>query len=276
MSGSDDPLDVARDAADRAGKVLLRYFRDGVAARPKDARNGMPGEAAPLTYDLVSDADLESERVVLELLRQRRPHDAVMSEETRHEIVQADRLWIVDPLDGTNNFAHGIPHFAVSIGYLEQGQPRVGVVYNPVTGDRFIACAGRGATLNGRPITAASTERLDESLVGVGFYYDRGAMMQSTLAAIEEFFGRSIHGVRRMGTASLDLCYVASGRFGVFFEYELAPWDYAAGALLVTEAGGRITDGRGGSLKWDRTSIVASAPALHEAAIDIVRRHHPA
>ncbi len=276
MSGSDDPLDVARDAADHAGEVLLRYFRDGVAARPKDARNGMPGEAPPLTYDLVSDADLESERVVLELLRRRRPHDTVMSEETRHEIVQADRLWIVDPLDGTNNFAHGIPHFAVSIGYLEQGKPRVGVVYNPVTGDRFIACAGRGATLNGRPIAVASTDRLDESLVGVGFYYDRGAMMQSTLAAIEEFFGRSIHGVRRMGTASLDLCYVASGRFGVFFEYELAPWDYAAGALLVTEAGGRITDGRGGSLKWDRTSIVASAPALHEAAVDIVRRHHPA
>ena len=267
-------IDVAYEAAEAAGKVLLEHFHAGVTARAKQTP-GSEAHEPSLSYNLVSDADLDAERTILDRIRSARPHDAVMSEETHQEMRTAERLWIVDPLDGTNNFTHGIPHFAVSIGYLEGGQPKLGIVHNPVTGDWFVAQSGRGATLNGKRLSTTSADRLDECLVGVGFYYDRGAMMRATLEAVESFFGNSIHGIRRMGTASLDLCYVAAGRFGVFFEYELLPWDYAAGALLVTEAGGRITDGRGRPLSWGRTSVVAASKRLHAPAIEIVERYHP-
>jgi myo-inositol-1(or 4)-monophosphatase len=163
---------------------------------------------------------------------------------------------------------------AVSIAYYRAGVAECGVVVNPLTDDWHTAARGLGAYHNGRRVQVAEHDRLDQAMVGVGFYYDRGAMMEATLAAIGDFFRAKIHGIRRFGTAALDLCLVGRGCFGAFFEYELSPWDFAAGRLFVEEAGGRVTTGRGGPLELKRGSLLASNGRLHEAALEIVARHH--
>ena len=261
-------LDVAQQAASAGGHVLHRYWHEGVELRDKSLQGGK-------SYDLVSDADLESQSVIANLLDEAFPGHAVMGEEDLEADVNAEHLWIVDPLDGTNNFAHHVPHFAVSIAYFRNGQPTVGVIRNPITGDVYTATRGGGAFHNGHPVHASKATALTESLIGCGFYYDRGAMMRATLAAVEDFFSHDIHGMRRFGTAALDLCAVACGMFGVFFEYKLSPWDFAAGQLVVTEAGGVITDAKGGPLPIAQTSILATAKGLHAAALEITQRHHP-
>ncbi len=256
-------LDVARTAAQRAGDILLGYFAQGVAVRSKHE------------YNLVSDADIEAERAVVATIRQRFPQHAILAEEEHTTSPEAEHLWVIDPLDGTNNFVHGIPHFAVSIAYYEAGQAQCGVVFNPVRGEWYTAQRGAGASCNGQPIRVAGDTRLSEVLVGLGFYYDRGAMMQGTLNAIRDLFAEKIHGIRRFGTASLDLCHVAQGRFGAFFEFQLSPWDFAAGGLIVEEAGGRVTTCRGEPLPLRLSSVLASNGALHDAVLRIVQPHLP-
>lgn len=256
-------LTIARQAAQAGGAIVERYFREGVAIRTKES------------YNLVCDADLESERAVVDIIRRAFPGHAVLAEEAHTADAGAEHLWIVDPLDGTNNFAHRIDRFAVSVAYYHRGQAVCGVVYNPVRGDWYVAERGRGATHNGRPIHVEQAARLDQVLVGVGFYYDRGEMMEATLTAIRDLFRLQIHGIRRFGAASLDLCQVADGSFGAFFEYELAPWDFAAGRLILEEAGGRITTCRGAPLPLAKTSLLASNGLVHEAVLEVVRAHHP-
>ncbi|TWU20285.1 Inositol-1-monophosphatase [Novipirellula galeiformis] len=262
-------LQTAARAARMGGEVLMRYFREGVVIRNKSESGGK-------TYDLVSDADLESEQTIAQFLRSRFPgHELLGEESLAGGATDAEHLWIIDPLDGTNNFAHRLPHFAVSIAYYHHGQPIVGVVYNPVREEMYTATQGGGAFLNGESVSVCDSQTLSQTLVGCGFYYDRGDMMRSTLAAIEEFFGHDIHGIRRFGTASLDLCQVGCGQFGGFFEYQLSPWDFAAGRLFVTEAGGQVTEGHGQPLPLKTTSLVASNSRLHDAMIEITKRHHP-
>lgn len=256
-------LDAAKAAAEAAGEIIRRYFRDGVVMRTKES------------FNLVSDADVEAEQAIVGLLNRRFPGHAVLAEEEHADQAAAEHLWVVDPLDGTNNFAHKIPQFAVSIAYCHQGRPMCGVIYNPIREEWHTCVRGEGAFLNGQRVQASDAARLDLSLVGVGFYYDRGAMMEATLSAIRDFFKQQIHGIRRFGAASLDLCSIAQGMFGAYFEYELAPWDFAAGALFVEEAGGRVTTCNGDPLPLKRTSLLASNTLLHEAALDIVRRNLP-
>jgi myo-inositol-1(or 4)-monophosphatase len=147
-------------------------------------------------------------------------------------------------------------------------------VLNPARGDLFTAVAGEGAHYNGKRASVSPAGQLSEVLVGVGFYYDRGAMMEATLAAVGDLFRRQIHGIRRMGTAALDLCQVGVGWYGGFFEYQLSPWDFAAGRLFVEEAGGRVTTGRGDALPLSKISVCASNGKLHEAMLEIVRSRH--
>ena len=256
-------LAVARAAAEAGGDVAARYFRDGVTMRSKDVAN------------LVSDADVEAEHAIAAVIRTRYPDHAILGEEAYQGDATAEHLWVVDPIDGTNNFAHAIPHFAVSVAYYHQGVAQVGVVYNPITGDWSIAARGQGAEHNGRPARVQEATRLDQVIVGVGFYYDRGAMMEATLNAIRDLKHQQIHGIRRFGTASLDLVAVGLGRFGAYFEYELSPWDFAAGRLFVEEAGGSVTDARGGPLPLGKSSVLASNGALHASTLAIVRKHHP-
>lgn len=257
-----DPLRAAFAAAEAASRILLHYFEKGVEFREK------------ALADLVSQADLEAERIIASMLRARYPDHAILGEEENCGAISSGNLWIVDPLDGTNNFVHHIPHFAVSIAYYHQQEAQCGVVVNPIRGDWFWAIRGGGAFYNGRPIKVNQHGLLSETMVGVGFYYDRDKMMEATLAAIGDFFRQQIHGVRRFGTAALDLCQTASGMFGVFFEYQLNPWDFAAGRLILEEAGGTITDGRGQALPMRKTSVLASNGRLHPAALSIVGKHH--
>ena len=215
-----------------------------------------PGENA--TYNLVTEADLAAEQAVAAVVREAFPDHDLLGEETLQGAIDAEHLWVIDPIDGTNNFVHQIPHFAVSVAYYRGGQPQCGVVLNPIRDDCFVAERGGGALHNGRPLRVSSHDRLDQVLVGVGFYYDRGEMMEATLAAVGDLFQQQIHGIRRFGTASLDLCQVAGGQFGAFFEYELSPWDFAAGRLLVEEAGGQVTTCLGEPLGLQRSSVLAS------------------
>ncbi len=259
---SDDHLRAAFAAAEAGAKVILHYFERGVEMREKG------------TSDLVSQADIEAEQAIARTLHARFPDHAILGEEENAGSTSAEHLWIVDPLDGTNNFAHHIPHFAVSIAYYHNQVAQCGVVVNPVRGDWYWSKRGQGSWYNGHQLRVNAQTSLDQTMIGVGFYYDRGRMMEATLAAIGDFFRQQIHGVRRFGTAALDLCQVAAGMFGVFFEYQLSPWDFAAGRLILEEAGGVITNGRGEPLPLEKTSVLASNRHLHPAALEIVRKHH--
>lgn len=257
------PIELARKAARAGADVVSHYFRDGVEIRSKE------------TYNLVSDADIEAEHAIADVIRAAYPDHAILGEETYAADAGAEHLWIVDPLDGTNNFAHQIPHFAVSIAYYVAGEPQCGVIVNPIRDDWFEAIRGEGAFHNGRRVAVGTQTRLSDVLVGVGFYYDRGGMMLATLEALRELFGQHIHGIRRFGTASLDLCQVGLGQFGAYFEYQLSPWDFAAGRLFVEEAGGRVSTCQGDELPLAKTSLLASNGALHAAMLEIVSRYWP-
>lgn len=262
-------LQIAEAAAHAGAEVALRHFQDfaNVASQVK------PGEPS---YNRVSVADVESEHAIVEVIRREFPHHAILGEEAHSADANAEHLWIIDPIDGTNNFLHGIPQFGVSVAYYRAGQPVCGVILNPVHGDRFVASRGQGSFHNGQRVHVSEHRRLDEVLIGLGFYYDRGAVMEATLAAMRELFGHNIHCIRRLGAATLDLCMVACGQLGAYFEYELSPWDFAAGRLFVEEAGGHVSTCDGEPLPLAKTHILASNGHLHETMREIVQRHLPA
>lgn len=246
-------------AAKAAGDILMRYFRCKVTVQEKGVA------------DLVTEADVKAERRIASVIREMFPEHAILGEEEQAGDTGAEYLWVVDPLDGTTNYAHGLPHFAVSIALLHHGKPQLGIVWNPVYEHLYSARLGGGAYLNGRPLRVSSEATMDKALIGTGFYYDRGAMMEATLGAIGDCFRQNIHGIRRFGTASLDLAHVADGHYGAYFEYQLSPWDFAAGQLLVTEAGGRVTDCNGDALPLRKTTILASNGLLHDQMLAIVK-----
>ena len=255
----DDVQTTGRLAAHAGAGIVRHYFEHGVTMRAKES------------YNLVSDADVESEHAIAKIIREQFPTHEILGEEGHDADLSAEHLWIIDPLDGTNNFAHQIPHFAISVGYYHRGQAKYGIVINPIHNDTYEATLGRGSTHNGKSIRVGEQSRLDEVLIGVGFYYDRGQMMVATLDAIRTLFGHNIHGIRRMGTASLDLCQVACGMFGAYFEYKLSTWDFAAGRLILEEAGGKITTSDGSPLPLANSSILASNGHLHEAVLNCIR-----
>jgi myo-inositol-1(or 4)-monophosphatase len=254
---------VCEDAARAGGAVVMRYFRDGVAMRSK------------ATANLVSDADLEAERAVVGVIRRAFPGHEVLAEEELAGDPGAEHLWVVDPLDGTANFAHRVPQFAVSVAYYRAGEPVCGVVYNPVSDACHVAERGGGAFLDGRRVQVSDATSLAEILVGVGFYYDRGAMMDATLAAVGDLKRHHhIHGIRRFGAASLDLCMVGLGQLGAYFEFELSPWDFAAGRLFVEEAGGSVTTCRGEPLPLARSSVLATNGRVHKAMLGVLHTRY--
>ncbi len=265
LSELSKPMQVAALAAQAGASVIEKYYRQGIQIRSKS-----PDES----YNLVSDADVESEQAVVAAIRAAFPTHEIVGEEQAVGNIDAEHVWIVDPLDGTNNFAHRIPQFSVSIAYYRSGVAECGMVVNPIHGDWYWAERSLGAFHNGRKLAVSKENALKGAMVGVGFYYDRGKMMEATLAAIADFFRQNIHGIRRFGSAALDLCYVADGMFGTFFEYQLSPWDFAAGRLILEEAGGRITTGRGDSLPLTTSSVLATNGLLHNASLEIVSKHH--
>lgn len=219
--------------------------------------------------DLVTEADQASEKLITEDLSRLFPHHRVVAEEGTERITDSDLLWYVDPLDGTTNYAHGYPCFAVSIGLCHQGEPLLGVVYNPVSEELFHAARGQGAFLNGESIRVSDTDELVKSLLATGFSYDIKKDIDFTAAVLKEFLVR-VQGIRRDGSAALDLCHAACGRFDGFWELKLQPWDTAAGALILREAGGKVTNFRGEPFRPEMKEIVASNGLIHDLMLDVI------
>jgi len=252
-------LQAAIEIAQEAGEILRAGHQ-----RPKEI--AYKGEV-----DLVTDSDRRSEELVVSRLRRRFPDHAIVAEEgSGQDAAGAKYCWHVDPLDGTTNFAHGYPCFAVSIGLVEDGEPIVGAILNPVYGELFSAARGEGAFLNNKPIHVSPVETLSQSLVATGFPTHH-RKKSANINYYWEFTLRS-HGVRRDGAAALDLCAVACGRFDGFWEFGLKSWDTAAGTILVREAGGRVTDLEGLPYQPGGRVCISSNGKVHDEMREIIAR----
>jgi myo-inositol-1(or 4)-monophosphatase len=226
--------------------------------------------------DLVTVADLASERTIVEAVRTKFPDHRVLSEEAGWSDRTGDGpTWIVDPLDGTTNFVHGIPQFAVSIGVAIDGRVDYGVVLDPVKGDVFTAARGCGASWNGKKCRVSGHSGLEGSLLATGFPFKAHGLLDPYLAIFRDVFLRC-KAVRRPGAAALDLAYTAAGLFDGFFEFQLSTWDTAAGAILVEEAGGVITDMDGGADYLTSGNVVCGSPAVHAELLAVVQQHRDA
>lgn len=260
---SEQALRVALEAARVAGEIQLSHLGrlDPARLKTKSARR-----------DLVTQADLESEASILAALRTAFPEHAIESEEAGVDDGDPNRgpRWFVDPLDGTNNFVHQLPAFAVSMALWVDGQPEVAVVHAPRLGETFHATRGGGAWLHEEPLRASTQTELADALLATGFPYRRGELEHDNLANFGALFYEA-RGLRRMGSAAIDLAYVAAGRFDAFWELHLSPHDVAAGGLLVREAGGLVSDADGGE-DWLRGGhLVAGSEALCTRIRDLIR-----
>jgi myo-inositol-1(or 4)-monophosphatase len=223
--------------------------------------------------DLVTETDLKLEQFLKEEILKIYPDHYFLIEESDDQLKSVDHLWIIDPLDGTTNFAHRFPIFAISIAYERYGEVVLGVVYVPKLDELFWAEKGSGAFLNGERITCSTTDKISNSLIATGFPYDRWEKGDFYLQEYAAFMKRS-QGIRRAGAAAVDLCYTACGRLDGFFEHKLKPWDTAAGCLIVNEAGGRITDYQGNSRHYSAITIIASNGKIHPEMIEILAQAH--
>ena len=246
-----------QDMAREAGALLMKHFRRHVKIEYKG------------DVDLVTVADRESEALILKFIRRQFPTHDVMGEEGTRIDTGSEYKWYVDPLDGTTNFAHGFPVFCVSLA-VERGRERVaGVIYDPTRDEMFTAESGSGAQLNGKPIRVSTTAKLGGCLVATGFPSHK-RHKNPNIYFYHQLTLRT-HGVRRAGSAALDLCNVAAGRFDGFWEFNLNPWDTAAGVLMVQEAGGKVTDFSGGEFQIASRETLASNGLVHEALLQEFR-----
>jgi myo-inositol-1(or 4)-monophosphatase len=250
-------LDFAIRVAQDAGRLL----RDRVGTTIDIGHKG--------AINIVTDVDLASERLIREAIASHYPRHQVLGEEGGLADSSSDYRWVVDPLDGTTNFAHGLPVFAVSIALEYQGETMIGVVYDPMREELFAAERGAGATLNRRSIQVSSTAELTRSLLSTGFPYD---IRTSNLNNLDHWknFAMNAQALRRIGSAALDLCYVACGRFDGFWELNLGAWDSAAGALIVAEAGGLVTNFSGGLFSNYEPQTLASNGLIHSQMMDVL------
>jgi len=245
-------LAIASTAANLGGRVLIEHWGKLTDIREKSTAG-----------DLVTEADQNSEDIILDYLKKYCPEHTILSEETGlHEVEGADFLWAVDPLDGTTNYTHQVPFVAVSIALLHKGIPIVGVVYNPFINEEFKAATGMGALLNNKKIEVSTTNEMGKSLLATGFAYDRRDTPDNNYAEFC-YITSQTQGVRRMGSAALDLAYVAAGRFDGFWERGLNIWDIAAGIVLIREAGGLVSSYENEKLVLDSGRILASNGKIH-------------
>lgn len=251
---------TAIEAALAAGRIHRTYFRQGPAVEKKGR------------IDLVTTADLEAERLIRDLVAIRFPDHVVIGEEGGglSDPRAARYRWIVDPVDGTTNFAHGLALFSVSIALEVDGTVACGVVYDPIGDELFTAERGGGARLNGEPLQVSRCGALEDALLCTGFPYTVREERRRQVDVFAAFMNEA-RGVRRLGSAALDLCYVAAGRLDGFWEERLFPWDMAAGGLIVEEAGGQVSGMDGRSYDPFAGHIVASAPGIHQAMVAVIR-----
>jgi len=256
-------LDFALETARMAGRLLCVHFEQRHTVRFKSS-----------DIDLVTEADLASEQLIVETIRARFPEHTILAEEGlgdwQQVLGETEWLWVVDPLDGTVNYAHGFPVWGVSLALAEWGRVQVGVTYDPLRDDLFWAERGGGAWRNGRCLHVSGTARLKEALVATGFAYKRATLKDNNLAEFSAVMPR-VQGVRRAGAAVIDLALLAAGVLDGYWEKHLQPWDWAAGWLLVEEAGGVVTDLDGGPWSLGCDWMAASNGVLHEELLGVLR-----
>ncbi len=251
-------LRTLRKAVKESGKVLTKLFGKTIQITKK-------GE-----IDLVTEADLASEKVIIETIRNCFPDDKIITEEAGDDNSTSDRIWIIDPLDGTTNFAHGFPFFAVSIALQVKTKIVLGAVFNPYMDEYFEAVKGNGATLNKRSIKTSDIKELRDALLGTGFPYSIYKDSKKPLELFQKLVVKA-QGIRRPGAAAMDLCYVAAGRMDGFWEQGLKPWDTAAGSLILIEAGGKISDYQGEPYSPYHNTIIATNPYIFESMLKLIK-----
>lgn len=264
MSSELNPKEIMAflfDVTAKAGRAVLSYFEGDFRVDRKDTGKG--------GIDIVTDADRASEEIILQAITREFPDHDVLTEETETERSGSNWLWMVDPLDGTVNFAHGVPHFSVSIALQSKEILLAGIVHDPVRQENFSAVRGRGAILNGNAIRVTNTGCLTRSVLATGFPYDRARSPENNVAEFSKIVTR-VQGLRRFGSAALDLAWVACGRFEGFWELKLKPWDQAAGMLIVEEAGGRVTDLTGRPTDPRTNAVVATNGVIHDELIALL------
>jgi myo-inositol-1(or 4)-monophosphatase len=256
-------LATAIEAVIRAGDIQMQHFGGVMQVDKKGA------------IDLVTNIDIAIERGFRAMIAERFSDHEVLGEEFA-QAAEHDEVprfcWVFDPVDGTTNYAHGLPIFCSSLALEIDGEPVVGAIYDPTRRELFTAERGHGAWLNGKPLRVSTPETLIDSLLVTGFPYSVQQDSEELVGLFAEFLRQS-RAVRRLGSAALDLCYVAAGRFEAFWEQKLNPWDVSAGALIVQEAGGRVTDSNGGAFRSRTGSIVASNGRIHEAVVGTIRAY---
>ena len=246
--------------AEEAGKILTRYGKEGFSVENKQ---GM---------EFVTEADLKAESFLMERLTELLPGSSFLGEESWDGMFPDPPFWVVDPLDGTNNFAVGIPFYCVSIALMDSSGICLGCIHDPVHEETFLALRGEGAFLNGKPISVSGKNKLSDVILATGFPYTRTENdLTFDLDVVKNFLGR-VRGLRRCGSAALDLAYTAAGRLGGFWEENLKPWDMAAGVLLVKEAGGIVTAFRNGEWTIESKGIQWAAPGIWEEFIKTIGR----
>ncbi|MDZ7715462.1 MAG: inositol monophosphatase family protein [Balneolaceae bacterium] len=262
MSHYSKELNVAKKAAVKASEVIKSYrgnLNFDISFKGKN--------------DLVTDADLAAEEAILEVIREVFPKDQIMAEESAEEqVFPEERTWLIDPIDGTTNFAHGFPVFCVSIAFWEQQQAKVGLVLEVNMDECFTAVKGGGAFLNEKRIEVSAIDDAKYSMIGTGFPYNDLSLVKNYLRFFE-YLMHSTQGVRRPGSAAYDLCCLACGRYDGFYEYALNPWDIAAGSLIVREAGGIVTDWQGGDNWLFGERIVAGNKHIHPFLLNAIQEH---
>jgi len=262
-----DALAFAQDTARAAGQVLRRLYRQRHAVQYKSS-----------DIDIVTEADLASEQLIVDAIRSAFPTHRIYSEEglgDAHTLTaDASPLWLVDPLDGTVNYAHGYPAWGVSLALSEGGQVHLAVTYDPLRDELFVAQWGKGTYCNGVRMGVSETAQMNQALVATGFAYKRASLANNNLAEFSAVMP-GVQGVRRGGSAVLDLAYLAGARLDGYWEMHLKPWDWAAGWLLVVEAGGKVTDLRGGPWSLASGDMVASNGLIHAELLSCLAQARP-
>lgn len=257
---------IAFKAVKKGGEILTRFFGK--------TKYELKGPRNPVTI-----ADTQSQNIIVSEIKKYFPFDSFLAEENLETIDNIERIWILDPLDGTVNYAHNYPHFAISLSFIEGNEIKLGIIFDVIKDELFWAIKGKGAFLNGKKINVSKTQKLGESLLATGFAYDREQKAEFYCSFYSKFLKVS-HDIRRAGAASLDMAWLACGRLDGYWEFNLNPWDVAAGKLLVEEAGGKVTDFDGKKWKFDLDSLkkwgketLSSNGYIHKEMLKIISHH---